>query len=62
VADHRAFDLLTATSTGGIIAIALAMGAMAEEIARFYETGGATIFLQRNGIRKWLGRVHLIGA
>jgi patatin-like phospholipase/acyl hydrolase len=56
------FDLLTATSTGGIIAIALAMGATAEEIARFYETGGPTIFPKRNGMQKWLGRVHLIGA
>jgi hypothetical protein len=38
------------------------MGATAEEIARFYETGGPTIFPTRNGIQKWLGRVHLIGA
>ena len=48
VVDH--FDLITGTSTGGIIAIALAMGATAEEIARFDETGGPTIFPKRNGI------------
>jgi patatin-like phospholipase/acyl hydrolase len=51
------FDLITGTSTGGIIAIGLAMGATAEEICRFYETEGATIFPKREGIQKWLGRI-----
>jgi len=31
--------LITGTSTGGIIALGLAMETLAEEIARFYETG-----------------------
>jgi patatin-like phospholipase/acyl hydrolase len=52
------FDLITGTSTGGIIAVGLAMGATAEAIARFYETEGPKIFPKRNGIQKWLGRVR----
>ncbi len=52
------FDLIAGTSTGGIIAIGLAMGATAEEIRRFYETQGPKIFPKRDGIQKWLGRVR----
>ena len=33
------FDLIAGTSIGCIIALGLAMGAPAEEIARFYELG-----------------------
>jgi patatin-like phospholipase/acyl hydrolase len=33
------FDLIAGTSTGCITALGLAMGAPAEEIARFYELG-----------------------
>jgi patatin-like phospholipase/acyl hydrolase len=51
------FDLIAGTSTGGIIAIGLAMGATAEDIRRFYETQGPKIFPKRDGIHKWLGRV-----
>src|SRR5437764_7146848 len=51
------FDLIAGTSTGGIIAIGLAMGASAEEISRFYENEGATIFPGRVGVKKWVGRV-----
>jgi patatin-like phospholipase/acyl hydrolase len=51
-------DLITGTSTGGIMAIGLAMGATAEDICRFYQTQGATIFPKREGIQKWLGRVR----
>jgi patatin-like phospholipase/acyl hydrolase len=56
IVDH--FDLITGTSTGGIIAIGLAMGAKMEAIARFYETEGPKIFPKREGIQKWLGRVR----
>src|SRR5712691_3881147 len=52
------FDLLTGTSTGGIIAIGLAMGATAETICRFYETDGPKIFPKRDGIQKWLGQIR----
>jgi uncharacterized protein len=48
------FDLITGTSTGGIIAIGLAMGATADEILRFYEKQGAGIFPQVNGVGGWL--------
>ncbi len=49
------FDLITGTSTGGIIAIGLAMGARAEEIRDFYEKQGAAIFPSRAGLRRWFG-------
>jgi patatin-like phospholipase/acyl hydrolase len=55
------FDLITATSTGGIIAIGPAMGATAEEIRDFYEKQGATIFPVRFGVQRWVGRLrHLV--
>lgn len=54
VVEH--FDTITGTSTGGIIAIGLAMGASAADICRFYEEEGATIFPGRVGVKKWLGR------
>jgi patatin-like phospholipase/acyl hydrolase len=56
VVEH--FDLITGTSTGGIIAIGLAMGATAEEICRFFQTEGTKIFPKREGIQKWLGRMR----
>lgn len=58
VVDH--FDLLTGTSTGGIIAIGLAMETPAKEIARFYETERPRIFPRRCGINQWLGRARAI--
>ena len=50
--DH--FDLITGTSTGGIIAIGLAMGASAQDILKFYEDHGATIFPRSKGVGGWL--------
>ena len=52
------FDLITGTSTGGIIAIGLALGATAKEVCRFYETEGTQIFPKQGGIQKWLGRAR----
>jgi patatin-like phospholipase/acyl hydrolase len=52
------FDLITGTSTGGIIAIGLAMGATAEEICLFYEEEGAKIFPAHGGMEGWVGRVQ----
>jgi len=42
IMDH--FDLITGTSTGGIIAIALGMGLSPREIVEFYVTQGSAIF------------------
>lgn len=44
------FDLIVGTSTGGIIAIGLALGLPAAEILRFYEEQGPRIFA---GHRAW---------
>ena len=42
----KCFDLIVGTSTGGIIAIALALGMKASEILKFYEEQGPKIFAQ----------------
>ena len=44
---YEYFDLIAGTSTGGIIAIGLAMGISANEILNLYETRGAEIFSQQ---------------
>ncbi len=49
--DH--FDLITGTSTGGIIAIGLAMGATAEQVLAFYRERGARIFPRSGGVGSW---------
>ena len=46
------FDLIVGTSTGGIIAIGLALGMKASEILELYEKRGAEIFPQTNWIQK----------
>lgn len=43
------FDLIAGTSTGGIIAIGLAMGVKASELLRLYEMKGPAIFGQDHG-------------
>jgi len=49
------FDLITGTSTGGIIALALALHIPAEQVVAFYKEHGSRIFpVQRRG---WLGRL-----
>ncbi|NOT08480.1 MAG: patatin-like phospholipase family protein [Gemmatimonadales bacterium] len=50
--DH--FDLITGTSTGGIIALALAAGLPASEIREFYRTQGPKIFAPLRGPRRSL--------
>ena len=59
------FDLITGTSTGGIIAIGLGLGLSAEEIVEFYRKHGPTIFpgtslVQRTHgvIRQFFGPKH----
>ena len=54
---HEYFDLIAGTSTGGIIAIGLAMGITANEILELYESRGAAIFSQqRTGLAGWVER------
>ncbi len=49
------FDLISGTSTGGIIAIGLALGMTAAEILKLFETKGPAIFAQaRPGFPGWL--------
>jgi hypothetical protein len=58
IAEH--FDLITGTSTGGIIALGLGLGIPAREIVDFYAQKGPTIFpgtslIQRaTGVLRWL--------
>ena len=48
---YKYFDLIAGTSTGGIVAIGLAMGISANEILELYESRGEEIFSQqRTGI------------
>jgi patatin-like phospholipase/acyl hydrolase len=51
IVDH--FDLITGTSTGGIIAIGLGLGMLPREIVRFYVESGSRIFRNRFGWRNW---------
>jgi patatin-like phospholipase/acyl hydrolase len=58
IAEH--FDLITGTSTGGIIAIGLGLGIPAKEIRDFYAEKGPTIFpgtslvRRARGLLRWL--------
>lgn len=53
----RYFDLISGTSTGGIIAIGLALGMSAADILKLYEDKGPAIFAQtRSGLSGWLAR------
>lgn len=44
---HRHFDLITGTSTGGLIALALSLGISAFDIQQLYQERGLTIFKRR---------------
>jgi patatin-like phospholipase/acyl hydrolase len=48
------FDLITGTSTGGIIAIGLGMGASPEQILGLYRDRGSRIFPRASGLDGWL--------
>lgn len=51
VTDH--FDLIVGTSTGGIIALALALGFTPREVVEFYTERGEDIFVRGCGIELW---------
>lgn len=61
VVEH--FDLIAGTSTGGIIALGLALGLTAKEILSFYEERGPSVFGQKpeapvglvQRFRRWVG-------
>lgn len=56
------FDLISGTSTGGIIAIGLGLGLSAREILALYEDKGPAIFGQtRTGIAGGLSRRYRVG-
>lgn len=52
------FDLITGTSTGGLIAIALGMGAGAEKILSFYKDEGPKIFPSGGFLGGWIKELH----
>jgi patatin-like phospholipase/acyl hydrolase len=57
IVDH--FDLIVGTSTGGIIALGLALGVPASDVLRFYQEHGPAIFPSRRKhqrVARWLRR------
>lgn len=58
------FDLIAGTSTGGILAIGLAMGLRASELLNLYETRGPVIFreeVETNRLGRWFRGVGRMG-
>lgn len=51
-------DLITGTSTGGIIALGLGQGMSAREISKIYLERGSIIFPQGNRFTRWLRRLR----
>ena len=59
ITDH--FDLISGTSTGGIIALGLGLGLRPREIVEFYVNEGSGIFPKSCGLRsfsKWFTRKY----
>jgi uncharacterized protein len=56
IVDH--FDLIAGTSTGGIIAIGLALGISAKTILGFYLNDGPAVFRQDNRRLWWFERLY----
>lgn len=56
IANH--FDLVAGTSTGGIIALALAHGMSAQQALDIYVERGDRIFPIRRGVKKWKRLLH----
>lgn len=61
---HRFFDLIVGTSTGGILAIGLALGIPARELEGLYRERASAVFPQSylGGARRWMtGRKYATG-
>lgn len=56
------FDLITGTSTGGIVAIGLGLGLAAEEIVKFYRHHGPTIFPSMSLVQRKTGLLRQLFA
>jgi len=56
IVDH--FDLICGTSTGGILAIGLAMGLSAAELLKFYQTRGPAIFPATSMVERSTGALR----
>lgn len=52
------FDLVAGTSTGAIIAVAMAMGKSPAELVDFYRTQGPTIFKDGSSLGQWIWPKH----
>jgi hypothetical protein len=52
------FDMVAGTSTGGIIALAIARGMSAQEALRIYVDRGRRIFPPKSGARKWAANMR----
>ncbi len=52
------FDLVAGTSTGAIVAVALAMGKRPSEIVEFYKQEGPNIFKDGSSWGQWVGPKH----
>lgn len=48
-ADWEKFDLIIGTSTGAVLALALALGTSAADVLGFYKSAGQEIFKKKNG-------------
>ena len=55
------FDLITGTSTGGLLAIALAMGRPAERLCELYRQDGKVIFPLAGRMRRFVGVLRQLG-
>jgi len=55
------FDLITGTSTGGLLAIALAMGHPAEQLCELYRNNGTVIFPLAGRMSRLLGFLRQLG-
>ncbi len=56
------FDLVVGTSTGGLLALGIAMGFEAEQMASFYQQHGPKIFPHRRRLGRFTSRLAQLGS